>query len=96
MDNDARGLLFFILGFTSIWLVFDNFFGKKYVSNLAALLTPQLGGLTPPPLNDPNPAGQSAAAAKKKVDSDPKLNQQEKDFLKKNIDKFFNSGPGLS
>lgn len=42
MDNDSRGLLFFILGFTCIWLVFDEFFGKKYISNLTNLLTPSI------------------------------------------------------
>ena len=47
MDNDSRGLLFFIIGFTAIWLVFDNFYGKKYISNFVNLITPNIGSMLP-------------------------------------------------
>lgn len=42
MDNDSRGLLFFIFGFTCLWLLYDEFYGKKRITNLTNLLTPNI------------------------------------------------------
>jgi hypothetical protein len=89
MDTDARGLLFFIFGFTCIWLVFDEFFGKKYVSNLTNLLTPTFPGLAAPKWIDPEQAAKSKVTEKEKIDKDPTLSKDEKTFKKKNIDAFY-------
>lgn len=37
-----RGLFFFILGLASIWLVLDEFVGKKRLTTFAGLMTPDL------------------------------------------------------
>lgn len=55
MDNDSRGILFFILGFTCIWLVFDEFYGGKRISSITSLLTPNITLIT---LNNPDTIGQ--------------------------------------
>lgn len=96
MDTDSRGLLFFIFGFTCIWLVFDEFYGKKRISNLTNLLTPtipSLGSVVGKAWNNQPQAQKDKEAAKQKVDQDPKLNQKEKDYLKENIDHFYGQGP---
>jgi hypothetical protein len=96
MDNDSRGLLFFILGFTCIWLVFDEFYGKKYVSNLTSLLTPQLPGLSSvlPSWKAPqDQIDKQIQDSKNKIDSDPSLSDSEKAAKKKAIDDFYKNDP---
>jgi hypothetical protein len=104
MDNDSRGLLFFILGFTCVWLVFDNFFGKKYVNNLAGLLTPDIpswgqsikDSITQGIQNawkNQSAADQAQASAKDKIDKDPSLSDTEKAAAKKAVDDFYKNDP---
>jgi hypothetical protein len=97
MDNDSRGLLFFILGFTCVWLVFDNFFGKKYVNNLATLLTPSipslLGGSLPTWKAPQDQIDKQIQESKNKIDSDPSLSDAEKTAKKNAIDDFYKNDP---
>jgi hypothetical protein len=88
MNDDSRGLLFFIFGFICIWLVFDEFFGKKYLSNLSSLLS---FTITPKgiPFIDKEQAAKNKVTDKEKIDKDPTLSKEEKDFKKKNIDAFY-------
>jgi hypothetical protein len=97
MDNDSRGLLFFILGFTCIWLVFDSFFGKKYVNNLAGLLTPTIPslliGVVPSWKAPQDQIDKQIQDSKNKIDSDPSLSPAEKTAKKNAIDDFYKNDP---
>lgn len=42
MNNDAKGLTFLTLSLLFLWLVFDDFVGKKRLSKLAQMMTPDL------------------------------------------------------
>lgn len=42
MNNDAKGLTFLTLSLLFLWLVFDDFVGKKRISKLAQMMTPDL------------------------------------------------------
>lgn len=42
MSNDAKGLTFLTLSLLFLWLVFDDFVGKKRLSNLAKMMTPDI------------------------------------------------------
>lgn len=88
MDTDARGLLFFIFGFVCIWLVLDEFYGKKYISHVASLLTPTIAGPSIQWMN-PQAADQAHQADTKKNQSDNSISQAQKDWQQKNIDHFW-------
>lgn len=40
-----KGLLFFTLAAACFWLIFDDLTGKKRLSNIALMLTPDLPGI---------------------------------------------------
>ncbi|MCU5087555.1 cytoplasmic protein [Bacillus cereus] len=42
MNNEAKGLTFLTLSLIFLWLVFDDFVGKKRISKLAGMMTPDL------------------------------------------------------
>lgn len=50
MNNDAKGLTFLTLSLLFLWLVFDDFVGKKRLSKLAQMMTPDLS--MPDPIRD--------------------------------------------
>ncbi|MED1170187.1 cytoplasmic protein, partial [Bacillus paranthracis] len=47
MNNDAKGLTFLTLSLLFLWLVFDDFVGKKRLSKLAQMMTPDLSMPSP-------------------------------------------------
>jgi len=81
--ND-KGLLFFTLSLLCFWLVADDLVGKKRLSNIAGMLTPDL-----PSVGDmiSDKAGELADAAKDKVEDATK--ETAKDLNKKAPDVFF-------
>lgn len=85
-----KGLLFLTLSIGCLWLLLDEFFGGRKLSSIANSLTPQG---TPITWKNDAQAQKDKENIKKKIDQDPKLNQQEKDFLKKNTDHFYGQGP---
>lgn len=89
--NTDRGLLFLILSLTSIWLVFDDFFGGKRLSNLANMLTPGGGGLPEVPhipLEDKEKAEENRVDGKKWIDKQ-NINPKAKGSIKEAIDHFY-------
>jgi hypothetical protein len=81
-----KGLLFFTLSVACLWLVLDEFYGGRKLSSIAAALSQ---GQTSMKWIDNGQANKSKEDAKKKIEDDPKLSKEEKDFLKKNIDHFY-------
>jgi phosphopantetheinyl transferase (holo-ACP synthase) len=98
--NTDRGLLFLTLSLTSFWLIFDEFYGNKRLSSLAAKLTPDF----PSPVDaakeavakawNDEPAAQTAKEdAKKKIDKNDKIDSDTKKDLKDMVDHFYGPDP---
>lgn len=76
MNDTNKGLLFLMLGLTCFWFVFDEFFGKKRLSNLAGLMTPSIPSLT-------DTISKSIDTA---LNGDPKKKEKVKQEEKKKVD----------
>jgi hypothetical protein len=69
-----KGLFFFILSITALWLVLDEFFGQQRISQIALKLTPNV--------DTPLSSVQSAIEEKKK-EVDQKVEQKKKEIQKR-------------
>lgn len=83
-----KGLTFLTLSLVFLWLVFDDFVGKKRLSNLATMMTPDLSLPVPQVVQDAkeqlDKAQQKGLEKDKKATSE--LEQQKKDDKKKSED----------
>lgn len=81
-----KGLLFFTLSLLCLWVILDEFFGDKRLSNIALQFTPRGQGIE---AVNHEEANKSKKEAIDKIEKDETLNPAEKEYKKKFWEKFF-------
>ena len=94
-----KGLLMLSLSILCLWLLLDEFFGTKKLSNVAAKFTPNIPTV-PEKINealngDPKVKEKNREDAKKAIDKQPntEINKAAKDKLKEMVDHFYGPQP---
>ena len=89
-----KGLFFMTMALACVWIILDDFFGKKYISTLVSNLIPDdIGKVLPdlddilPPLEDHKEAEKSKEKAKDKL-KDADLPDKTKDLIEEGLDHF--------